>query len=74
MGDFNVDLMHSDGGNAANDFYNNFSSYFFTPFVLQPTRLKSRTLIDNIFLNSLEYSSSSGNLLCEMSDHSIPHT
>ena len=69
MGDFNVDLMRSIGDNAAGDFYNNFSSYFFTPFVLQPTRLRSKTLIDNIFLNSLEYGSSSGNLLYEVSDH-----
>ena len=46
-----------------------FSSYFFSPFVLQPTRLRSKTLIDNIFFNSLEYSSVSGNLLYELSDH-----
>ena len=65
MGDFNIDLLKSTG----NDFYNNLSSYFFTPFILQPTRLKSKTLIDNILLNSLEYHSKSGNLLLELSDH-----
>ena len=48
-----------------------FSSHFFTPHVLQPTRLRSKTLIDNIFLNSLEYSANSGNLLYELSDHLI---
>ena len=37
--------------------------------MLQPTRLRSKTLIDNIFFNSLEYSSFSGNLLYELSDH-----
>ena len=31
--------------------------------------MKSKTLIDNIFLNSLEYVSSGGNLLYEISDH-----
>ncbi len=71
MGDFNVDLLKSSGSNAASDFYNMFSSYFFTPFILQPTRLRAKTLIDNIFLNSLEYSSHSGNLLYELSDHLI---
>ena len=39
--------------------------------LMQPTRLKSKTLIDNILLNSLEYSSYSGNLLYELSDHLI---
>ena len=71
MGDFNVDLLKSTGSNAVNDFYNNLSSYFFTPFILQPTRLASKTLIDNILLNSLEYHSKSGNLLLELSDHLI---
>ena len=71
MGDFNVDLLKSSGNNAASDFYNTFSSYFFTPFILQPTRLRAKTLIDNIFLNSLDYSSTSGNLLYELSDHLV---
>ena len=47
------------------------SSNFFTPFILQPTRLHSKTLIDNVFFNSLEYQSVSGNLLIEISDHLI---
>ena len=69
MGDFNIDLLKSTGDNAASKFYNSLSSYFFTPFVLQPSRLRSKTLIDNIFFNSLEYHSFSGNLLFELSDH-----
>ena len=69
MGDFNVDLLKSSGDNAASKFYNTLSSYFFTPYILQPTRLSSKTLIDNIFYNSLEYHSFSGNLLYELSDH-----
>ena len=63
MGDFNVDLLKSNENNSAGDFFNMFSSYFFSPFVLQPTRLRSKTLIDKIFFNSLEYASFSGNLL-----------
>ena len=69
MGDFNVDLLKSTGDNAASMFYNSLSSYFYTPYILQPTRLRSKTLIDNIFYNSLEYHSFSGNLLYELSDH-----
>ena len=68
MGDFNVNLLKSNG---ASEFYTTLSSYFFSPFVLQPTRLKAKTLIDNIFLNSLEYQSNNGNVLLEISDHLI---
>ena len=42
---------------------------FFTPFILQPTRIKSKTLIDNIFINTIEYPSYSGNLTVQLSDH-----
>ena len=69
MGDFNINLLKTGGGNAASKFYNNITSYFFTPYILQPTRLMAKTLIDNIFFNSLEYHSYSGNLLYELSDH-----
>ena len=71
MGDFNVDLLKTFDKDNASHFYNGLSSYFFTPHILQPTRLGSKTLIDNIFFNSLEYSSISGNLLYELSDHLI---
>ena len=69
MGDFNVDLLKSSDDNAAGKLFNSLSSYFFTPHILQPTRLRSKTLIDHIFFNSLEYHSYSGNLLYELSDH-----
>ena len=51
MGDINVDLLKTTENNASGDFSNMFSSYFFTPFVLLPTRLRSKTLIDDIFSN-----------------------
>ena len=69
MGDFNVDLLKSSSNSDANKFYTDLTSHFFTPFVLQPTRLRSKTLIDNIYFNSLEYCSKSGNILVELSDH-----
>ena len=71
MGDFNVDLLKLNEHNDSTTFFNNLSSHFFTPFILQPTRLESKTLIDNIFFNSLEYQSHSGNLLVQISDHLI---
>ena len=69
MGDFNVDLLKTSDDNAAGKLFNSLSSYFFTPHILQPTRLRSKTLIDHIFFNSLEYHSYSGNLLYELSNH-----
>ena len=71
VGDFNIDLLKINCNNDFNDFYNTLSSCSFTPFILQPTRLASKTLIDNIFFNSLEYQSYSGNLLIEISDHLV---
>ena len=69
MGDFNVNLLKSDSDVAVSLFYNTLTSHNYSPFVLQPTRLRSKTLIDNIVFNSLEYRSNSGNLLIEISDH-----
>ena len=69
VGDFNIDLLKINSNNDSNDFYNTLTSCLLTPFILQPTRLASKTLIDNIFFNSLEYQSYSGNLLIEISDH-----
>ena len=71
MGDFNIDLLKLVSHNESSDFYNSISSHFFTPYILQPTRLHSKTLIDNTFFNSIEHQSISGNLLIEISDHLI---
>ena len=49
----------------------NINFHFFTPFILEPTRLQSKTLIDNIFFNTLEFQSLSGNLFGEISDQLI---
>ena len=69
MGDFNIDLLKRDSKEYINDFYNSMSSHFFSPFILQPTRPISKTLIDNIFFNTLEYKSTSGNLTIQPADH-----
>ena len=46
-------------------------SYFFQPYISQPTRITdhSATLIDNIFLNTLEHFVISGNIVYDMTDH-----
>ena len=69
VGDFNIDLLKTDTNDNVNAFYNNVTSHFFAPYILQPTRPKSKTLIDNILINSVEYLSHSGNLTIQISDH-----
>ena len=69
MGDFNIDLMKSNKKEDINEFYTNLSSHFCAPYVLQPTRPISKTLIDNIFINTIEFNSYSGNLTVLLADH-----
>ena len=57
MGDYNINLLMTDSNNAYNNFYNTFSSNHFSPFVLQPSRLRCKTIINNIFFNSLNHCS-----------------
>ena len=64
VSDFNIDLLK-----YANEFYNTMTSNYYSPFILQPTRPISKSLIDNIFLNTLEYKSTSGNITIQLSDH-----
>ena len=68
MGDFNVDLLKTFDKDNASHFYNGLSSYFFTPHILQPTRLGSKTLIDNIFCNILPLPDSEI-ILSDITDH-----
>ena len=69
MGDFNIDLLKTDTNEEANTFYNAMTSHFFAPYILQPTRPQSKSLIDNILINSVEFPSHSGNLTISLSDH-----
>ena len=69
MGDININLLKIDNNTAYDNVFNTFLSNNYSPFVLQPTRLRSKTLIDNIYFNSLNYDSFSGNILVEISDH-----
>ena len=70
-GDFNIDLLSYGKHAPTDDFINTLNSYVFTPHILKPTRITSHsaTLIDNIFFNSAEFQTSSGNILHDLSDH-----
>ena len=71
MGDFNINLLNADTGHNASDFYDILSSTYFVPYILQPRRLakNSKNLIDNNFLNSIEFNTFSSNLTSQISDH-----
>ena len=71
MGDFNIDLLKIDSHNETCKFYDILSANGFRPLILQPTRvtLSSATLIDNIFINSMETESIGGNITTSISDH-----
>ena len=42
---------------------------FLFPIKLRSCYLVSKTLIDNIFINSIDYTSTSGNLTIQLADH-----
>ena len=62
-------MLREDSNGDVNLFYNIMTSHFFAPYVLQPARLISNTFIDNIFINSIQYLTYSGNLTIQTADH-----
>ena len=72
MGDFNIDLMKTEDDNHINEFYDIIRTIFFVSHITLPTRItsSSKTLIDNIFSNSLNFPQMiSGNFTVSISDH-----
>ena len=70
MDDFNINLINTDTGYNVSDFYDTLSSKLFAPYILQPTRLtKSSKTLTDVFLNSIEFNTFSGNLTFQISDH-----
>ena len=71
MGDFNINLLNFEDCQITEEFINTIVSYDFLPYILQPTRITDHTatLIGNIFFNSNEFFSISGNLVCDLTDH-----
>ena len=71
LGDFNVDLMKYDNHLSTNEFLDSLSSHLFLLHIAQSARIRdsSKTLIDNIFSNTLIENTISGNLTATISDH-----
>lgn len=55
----------------SDDLINTLASFFYQPHILQPTRITNHTttLIDNIFFNSIEHFTISGNIVYDLTDH-----
>ena len=70
MGDFNIDLLKIDS-HADSELFLNSLGTCFQPHILQPTRITdhSASLIDNIFFNSIEHITISGNVVYDLPDH-----
>ena len=71
MSDTNLNLLHFNSSNYAQDFLFTLQSLNLTPTIDKPTRVhrNSATLIDNIFTNKVEENIISGNLISDVSDH-----
>ena len=71
LSDFKVDLMKYDNRHSTNEFLDSLYSHLFLPHITQPTSIRdsSKTLIDNIFSNTLIENTISGNLTATISHH-----
>ena len=71
MGDFNINLLNYETHPDTDAFINTLGSYYFHPQILKPIRITDHTasLVDNIFFNSLEHPTLSGNIVSDISDH-----
>ena len=71
MGDVYLNLLNYETHSDTNDFINSVISYSLLPYNLHPTRVTehSATVIDNIFSNTTDCESTSGNILCQISDN-----
>ena len=74
MGDFSINLLNAETNINISEFYDNMSSYFFAPYILQPIRFTKnpKTLIDTTFQNFIELETFSRNLTSRISDD-LPH-
>ena len=72
MGDFNADLMYTEADIHISNYFDTLTTHLLVPHIIFPTRVtpNSKTLIDNIFSNSLNYTQGiSGNITSTISDH-----
>ena len=68
MPDFNINLLNTDTDSNVSVFYDVLSSIFLSPYILQSTKLakNSKTPIDNVFLNSIEFDTYPDNLTSQL--------
>ncbi|XP_065662546.1 uncharacterized protein LOC136085185 [Hydra vulgaris] len=73
LGDFNINLLKYDSCNDVSNFLDLMCSFSLFPLITQPTRItpKSKTLIDNIFVNFHTPNTKSGNLTVCLADHLV---
>nr|XP_047126254.1 uncharacterized protein LOC124807829 [Hydra vulgaris] len=73
LGDFNINLLKYESCNDASNFLDLMYSSSLFPLITQPTRItpKSKTLIDNIFVNFHTPNTKSGNLSVSLANHLI---
>ena len=73
MGDFMINLLKLHANNVTSKFLEVISTCFFVSYIQQPTRVvgSSATLIDNIFMYSVEFVTVSGNVLCQLADYQL---
>ncbi len=72
MDDFKFDLLKYEKIPSVDNFLNIMLSNFYQPLILQPSRCTDNSrpaLVDNIFLNSIDSITKSGNLIPKVSDH-----
>ena len=71
LGNFNIDLLHYESHIQTREFVDKIYFGSLSPYITIPNRItpRSRTLIDNIFTNTVDEPSISGNLMCSISDH-----
>ena len=70
-GDTNIDLIQHENSMDAQDLTDTSLTHGFTEVISRPTRITdhSATLIDHIFTNSLEHTTSAGVVMVDTSDH-----
>ena len=78
LGDFNADLMNLETNKPISNYFDILASHLYIPHIIYPTRIvdnemynfPSKTLIDNIFSNCLNFADGiSGNITLSISDH-----
>ena len=69
MGDFNIDFLSREQSSSMAHFFNLLASYSLLPAFTVPTRISSKTAIDNMFTNYPLQHSIARIVIDDISDH-----